>query len=234
MTVTDILTRLHAALVQRFGRKPRAPADRRDPEWSLVQGLIGSRMPSEVSSAVADRLLAEMGSWDVVAALSPGALAKALHGVRFPNQSAKRVHGVLGAIVAKVGTVDLSCLEGMDTPTAIAWLEALPGAGRKIAAQVLNTTTLNRPALVLDTHHLRILARLGVIAHGADAARAYDVIMPALPADWQAEAIDEHHRLMKELGREICTPKNPDCPDCPALSLCPTGQARVSAAGNLA
>lgn len=228
MTVTEFLRRLQGVLVQRFGRMPRAAADRRDPEWSLVQGLIGSRMPSEVSSAVADRVLAEHGSWDAVAMLPPEALAKALKGVRFPNQSAKRVHGVLGAIRERIGRIDLSCLEAMDTRQAIEWLESLPGAGRKIAAQAVNTTTLDRPALVLDTHHLRILARLGLIGANDDTARTYDAIMPALPAEWDSATIDEHHRLMKELGREICTPKNPRCPDCPALSLCPTGQARVA------
>ena len=106
MTVTEFLRRLQGVLVQRFGRMPRAAADRRDPEWSLVQGLIGSRMPSEVSSAVADRVLAEHGSWDAVAMLPPEALAKALKGVRFPNQSAKRVHGVLGAIRERIGRID--------------------------------------------------------------------------------------------------------------------------------
>ncbi len=226
-TVTQTLKRLQDALVQRFGHMPRAAEDRRAPEWSLVQGLIGSRMNSDASSAVADRALAEFGSWDAVADLTPDALAKALKGVRFPNQSAKRVHNVLGAIRAKVGSVDLSSLERMDTAEAIAWLEALPGAGPKIAAQVVNTTTLDRPALVLDTHHLRILARLMLIEPGEDTSKVYARLMSQLPADWGAETIDEHHRLMKELGREICTPKNPKCPDCPLLSLCPTGQART-------
>ncbi|MFN6934080.1 MAG: endonuclease III domain-containing protein [Tsuneonella sp.] len=224
---TQTLIRLQDALVQRFGPMRRAPADRRAPEWALVQGLIGSRMPSAASSAVADRVLAEHGSWDAVAALPLDALTAALKGVRFPNQSAKRVQGVLGAIRERVGKVDLSLLEAMDTPAAIAWLEGLPGAGRKIAAQVVNTTTLDRPALVLDTHHLRILARLGLIADGEDTAKAYDALMPVLPPEWDAATIDEHHMLMKELGRTVCTPKNPKCPDCPALSLCPTGQART-------
>ena len=227
MTVTDTLRRLQDALVQRFGHMRRRPEDRRAPEWALVQGLIGSRMPSEASSAVADRVLAEHGSWDAVAALPLDALATALKGVRFPNQAAKRVHGVLGAIRERVGRVDLSLLEGMSTPAAIAWIEALPGAGRKIAAQVINTTTLDRPSLVLDTHHLRILARLGLIAEGEDTAKAYDALMPQLPEDWDAGTIDEHHMLMKELGREVCTPKNPKCLDCPALSLCPTGQTKT-------
>ena len=225
--VTETVRRLQDALVQRFGHMRRRLEDRRAPEWALVQGLIGSRMPSSASSAVADRVLGEHGSWDAVAALSPEELTAALKGVRFPNQSAKRVHGVLGAISEKVGKVDLSLLQGLDTPEAIAWLEALPGTGRKIAAQVVNTTTLDRPALVLDTHHLRILARLGLIAEGEDTVKAYDALMPQLPGNWDAGTIDEHHMLMKELGRAICTPKNPKCPECPALSLCPTGQART-------
>ena len=227
VTVTETLRRLQDALVQRFGHMRRRPEDRRAPEWALVQGLIGSRMPSEASSAVADRVLAECGSWDAVADLEPDALAKALKGVRFPNQSAKRVHGVLGAIRDRVGKVDLSSLADPDTPAAIAWIESLPGAGRKIAAQVVGTTTLDRPALVLDTHHLRIVARLGLIDEGEDTAAAYDRLMPRLPDAWDAATIDEHHLLMKELGRAVCTPKNPKCPDCPALSLCPTGQART-------
>lgn len=193
----------------------------------MVQGLIGSRMQSEQSSAVADGVLARLGSWDALARMPVDRIAGELKGVRFPNQSAKRVHDVLGAIVAREGKVDLTHLENCDTPTAIAWLESLPGVGRKIAAQVVNTSTLDRPALVLDTHHLRILARLGLIGPRDSTAKAYDAIMPLLPPSWDAATIDEHHQLMKALGRAICRPAKPLCPECPALSLCPTGQAQV-------
>ncbi|WP_394270259.1 endonuclease III domain-containing protein [Qipengyuania sp.] len=193
----------------------------------MVQGLIGSRMQSEQSSAVADGVLARLGSWDALARMPVDRIAHELKGVRFPNQSAKRVHNVLGAIVARKGKVDLTHLERCDTPTAIAWLESLPGVGRKIAAQVVNTSTLDRAALVLDTHHLRILARLGLIGPKDSTAKAYDGIMPLLPPSWDAATIDEHHQLMKALGRAICRPAKPLCPECPALSLCPTGQART-------
>lgn len=222
-----ILQRLQDVLVQRFGHRRRAKDGRRPAEWSMVQGLIGSRMPSEQSSAVADGVLARLGSWDALAALPLDRVAAELRGVRFPNQSARRVHGVLGAIVAERGRVDLSHLAEMTTDDAIAWLERLPGVGRKIAAQVVNTSALDRPALVLDTHHLRILGRLGLIAAKDDTAMAYDTIMPLLPPEWDAGTIDEHHQLMKQLGRAICRPAKPLCPDCPALSLCPTGQANV-------
>lgn len=226
-STTDILRRLQDNLIQRFGHMLRKPEARKPPEWNLVQGLIGSRMPSEQSGAVADGLLERKGSWDAVAALSQESLAAELKGIRFPNQGAKRVNDVLGAVVAQRGKVDLSHLAGLDTAAAIAWLEALPGLGRKIAAQVMNASTLGRPALVLDTHHLRILARMGLIAEKAPTEKAYDAIMPLLPPEWDAATIDEHHMLMKELGRTHCKPKTLDCPDCPALALCITGQVRT-------
>ncbi|WP_133366644.1 endonuclease III domain-containing protein [Qipengyuania sediminis] len=225
---TAALRDVHAALILRFGRRVRSDERRKAPEWMMVQGLIGSRMPSEASSAVADGVLARLGSWDVVAALALDRLTAELKGVRFPNQSAKRVHDVLGAIVAQRGRVDLSHLAAMETGAAMAWLETLPGLGRKIAAQVMNASTLCRRALVLDTHHLRILARMGLIGPRDDTRSAYDHIMPLLPPEWTAADIDEHHALMKELGRTHCKPKTLICETCPALPWCETGRARVA------
>ena len=223
--ITGILRRLQDNLVQCFGPMVRAPEARRSPEWSMVQGLIGSRMPSEVSSAVADAVLGRHGNWDAVAALPIGELTAQLKGIRFPNQGAKRVHDVLGAVVARRGAVDLSHLAACDTGAAIAWLETLPGLGRKIAAQIMNASTLARPALVLDTHHLRILARMGLIGANDDTAKAYDAVMPLLPPEWDAATIDAHHMAMKELGRTLCKSKTPLCPACPALALCATGRS---------
>lgn len=227
--VSKTLRRLQANLIQRFGPMRREAAARKSPEWTMVQGLIGSRMPSEQSSAVADGLLVRLGSWDSVAVLPLDQLARELKGIRFSNEGAKRVHEVLGAIVAQHGKVDLSHLDTLGTPAAIAWLEALPGLCRKISAQVMNASTLDRPALVLDTHHLRILARIGLIGARDDTAKAYDAIRPLLPPEWNAATIDEHHMLMKELGRTQCKPKTVNCPSCPALALCATGQAQTNA-----
>lgn len=222
-----LLRRLQAAMVQTFGHARRAPADRPAPEWALVQGLIGSRMPSGQSSAVADRLLAQHGSWNAVAALPLADLTAALKGVRFPNQAAKRVHDVLNAVRERVGSVSLSTLTAMTDDEAMGWLEALPGTGRKIAAQVLNTSPLARRVLVIDTHHLRITQRLGLVAAKADAAQAFAPLMALSPEEWTAADLDEHHMLMKKLGQTFCKPTTPLCRDCPALSLCPTGAART-------
>ena len=54
---TETLRRLQALLIQRFGRIERAAAAWREPEWVLVQGVIGARTKSPVSNAATDRLL---------------------------------------------------------------------------------------------------------------------------------------------------------------------------------
>ena len=50
---TDILRRMQVALIERFGRIVRPPEKRRDPEWTLVQGVIGARTsPRPVGSGM--------------------------------------------------------------------------------------------------------------------------------------------------------------------------------------
>ena len=115
----------------------------------------------------------------------------------------------------------------METGEAMRWLEQLPGIGRKIAAGVMNASTLDRRAIVLDGHHTRILQRMGLVPPKAATDRAFDAIMPAMPEEWDGATFDEHHLLMKKLGQNFCRPTHPACIECPAQSLCATGRAAV-------
>ncbi|MCA0909952.1 endonuclease III domain-containing protein [Qipengyuania gaetbuli] len=224
---TEILRRLQALLVQRFGRIERAAAEWRKPEWVLVQGVIGARTKSEVSNAATDRLLRRYGSWEAVADAQLDELQAELATQTYPNIAAERLKASLTALVALRGAVDLSHLADMDTLAAMRWLEQLPGIGRKIAAGVMNASTLDRRAIVLDGHHTRILQRMGLVPAKATTDRAFDAIMPAMPDEWSAADYDEHHLLMKKLGQTWCRPASPECGICPALALCETGRKRA-------
>ena len=223
---TEVLRALQVRLVRAFGRIERAAAAWRQPEWVLVQGVIGARTKSPVSNAATDRLFARWGSWEDVAAAPVEALQAELATQTYPNIAAERLKACLTDLVARRGAVDLSHLAAMETDTAMRWLEQLPGIGRKIAAGVLNASTLDRRAIVLDGHHTRILQRMGLVPPRADTARAFDAIMPVMPPEWSAADYDEHHLLMKRLGQTWCRPALPDCAACIAQSLCATGQAR--------
>ena len=224
-TRTDTLRCVQRRLIAQFGRIVRPADKRRDPVWTLVQGVIGARSKTAISNASTDRLLADFGSWEAVAGLPLETLTDYLANQTFPDLSASRLKDCLWEIINRCGAANLSHLTDMTTAEAMIWLESLPGVARKISAGVMSNSTLKRKALVIDTHHRRVVQRIGLVPPKADTTRSYDILMPVLPPDWSAADIDEHHLLVKKLGQTYCRPSSPDCASCPARGDCQTGQA---------
>jgi len=129
----------------------------------------------------------------------------------------------LQRIAAKHPDFDLHFLGNEPVAKALAWLERFPGVGRKVSAATLNFSTLQRPALVIDAHVLRVLQRLGLVSLKATSAEeAYDPFMANLAA-WTASDLSELHCLIKRLGQETCHAGRPDCRGCPLEAQCKTG-----------
>lgn len=225
---SDILRRLQAALIARFGRIIRPPNKRRDPVWVLVHGVIGAQTKTAASNASTDKLIEEYGSWEVVAEAPHEDLEARLKRQTFPNVAAKRLKQCLQAIIAERGAVDLRHLDNMPLEDALAWLEVLPGVARKNSAGVMNASTFNRKAMVIDGHHRRIMQRMGIVAPKADTTKTYDTLMPSLPDEWSAEDMDEHHLLLKKLGQTYCRVRAPQCAGCPAADDCDIGSEVVA------
>ncbi len=80
--------------------------------------------------------------------------------------------------------------------------------------------SLGMPAFPVDTHILRVTGRLGLIPQKADAAAAHAILGSLIPPD---RYYPTHINLIR-LGRTICRPRNPRCPECPLLELCPFGR----------
>lgn len=184
-----LLDRIQQQLIAHFGRIVRPADKRRDPVWTLVQGVIGARSKTAVSNASTDRLLAEHGSWEAVAEAPVDALTDYLVNQTFPELSASRLKNCLSEIVRRCGAADLSHLFETSTTEAMTWLES----ARKISAGVVTNSTLKHKALVIDSHHRRVVQRIGLVPPKADTTRAYDILMPVLPPDWSSADIDEHH-----------------------------------------
>ncbi len=221
---TDTLRRIHRHLIAHFGRIVRPPEKRRDPVWVLVQGVIGARTKTAVSNRNTDTLLQTYGSWEAVADAPEEELVAILATATFPELMAERLKACLQAIVAQRRAVNLDHLAELRTDGAMAWLESLPGVARKISAGVVNTSILDRKALVIDSHHRRVVQRMGLVPPQADTTRAYDALMPILPPEWSAMDIDEHHMLVKRLGQTYCRPRKPNCAACPVRENCKTGR----------
>ncbi|MEL6239398.1 MAG: endonuclease III, partial [Pseudomonadota bacterium] len=218
--LTETLRRAQSALIADFGRIIRPPEKRRDPVWVLVHGVIGAQTKTAASNASTDALLAEFGSWETVAAVPVADLEARLQRQTFPSVAAERLKACLNAIIEERGRVDLRHLSNLDTAQAMTWLETLPGVARKNSAGVMNASTFERRAMVIDGHHRRIMQRMGVVAAKADTAKTYDALMPVVPEEWSAADMDEHHLLLKKLGQTHCRPRRAECEGCPVRADC--------------
>lgn len=228
---TGQLRRIHAALIAAFGRIVRPPDKRRSPEWTLVQGVIGAQTRTAISNRSTDSLLERYGSWDAVADAPVHELEEMLTAQSFPRVAAERLSHCLNTIRDARGSVTLTHLSNLPTGEAMAWLETLPGVARKNSAGVMNASTFDRKAMVIDGHHRRTMSHIGIVAEKADTAKTYDTLMPILPEEWSAADMDEHHLLLKVLGQRFCKPRSMDCARCPVRVDCRTGQSQGESKG---
>ena len=90
------------------------------------------------------------------------------------------------------------------------------GVGRKIANLLLGDL-YHKPAIVADTHCMRICGRFGMYPEGQKDPLKTEKIMSELIEP--SEQSDFCHRMVL-FGREYCTAKNPKCDICPIYEIC--------------
>ena len=102
-------------------------------------------------------------------------------------------------------------------PDNIDDLTKLPGIGRKTANLVCGDI-FGKPAIVCDTHCIRLSNRLGFVRDEKDPVKVEKALRGLVPP---AESSDFCHRLVL-FGREHCTARAPRCTDCPLADICPS------------
>ena len=121
----------------------------------------------------------------------------------------------------RLQTTARACRDGV--PRTMPELMAVPGVGRYAATATL-CFAYGRKLAVLDPTVIRLLGRLGLCTTNRSRPRddlgMWDAAAALLPSrnarDWNYAVLD--------LGALVCRPR-PRCPECPLLSLCPTGAA---------
>jgi len=195
-------------------RPHRAPVD------ELVLTVLSQNTNDRNRDVAYGRLRERFSSWDEVRdapveevedAIRPGGLA--------PTK-AVRIKQILGAI----GDDDLGWMEQSPLAEARHYLCDLPGVGRKTAACVL-LFSYGRPEVPVDTHVYRVGQRLGLWPEKASFEQAHDEMLRLV--DDPDDAYEIHVLLIRH-GRRTCTARNPDCPRCPLLRMCPEGKRRTS------
>lgn len=101
-------------------------------------------------------------------------------------------------------------------PDTMEELLTFPGVGRKIANLLLGDI-YKKPAIVADTHCIRISVRLGLVPQTAKTPEKVEKVLSGIIPP--AEQSDFCHRIVW-FGREYCMARGHNCNTCPMNSLC--------------
>lgn len=105
---------------------------------------------------------------------------------------------------------------GGKVPDTFEELLALPGVGRK-SANLIMGDVFGKPAIVTDTHCIRLTNRIGLVNGIKDPRRVEMALWKIIPPE---EGSDFCHRLVIH-GREVCTARTkPYCDKCCLSDVC--------------
>lgn len=105
---------------------------------------------------------------------------------------------------------------GGKVPDEFDALLSLPGVGRK-SANLIMGDVFGKPAIVTDTHCIRLVNRMGLVDHIKEPKKVEMALWKLVPPE---EGSDFCHRLVYH-GRDICTARTtPFCDRCCVKDLC--------------
>ncbi len=133
----------------------------------------------------------------------------------------EELHSVIGSVMnfankaAWLVELAKTVRDDKNIPTDLEGLTSLKGIGRKSANVFLSETGAEMEGVIVDLHVLRVAPRLG-IAKGTNPEKIERQLMDAVPQKYWREL----GMGITFLGREVCRPTNPHCPDCPMTKVC--------------
>ncbi len=104
---------------------------------------------------------------------------------------------------------------GGKVPDNMEDLTSLPGVGRKTANLVLGDV-FGKPAVVVDTHCIRLTNRVGLVDNLKDPTKIETELRKMLPPE---KSSDFCHRLVLH-GRAVCPARKPLCEKCCIRHVC--------------
>ena len=171
----------------------------------LVACIISVRTFDEVSAVCARNLFRLGRTPEELAALDPGRIDAAISAATYHEVKAQRIHAAARRITDEYHG-SLPCDRDI--------LTSFPGVGPKCANLVL-ATACGQNRISVDTHVHRIANRWGYVDTRRPEQTLY-ALEGKLPQRYWAQI----NLLLVPFGKNICTPRLPQCSDCPVLDMC--------------
>ena len=166
--------------------------------------LIATRLSAQCTDArvnvVTKELFAKYPTLESIAGAKLEDIEKIVHPCGLYKTKAKDILSIANDLINRFGGV---------VPDNMEDLTSLSGVGRKTANLILGDI-YHKPAVVCDTHCIRITNRLGL----SDTKDPYKCELQLKEILDPERSSDLCHRLVL-FGRDVCTARNPKCDECP-------------------
>ena len=176
--------------------------------------LIAVRLSAQCTDArvnqITPKLFAAYPTLESLAAADIADLEDIVRPCGFFHMKAKSIKEMSAQLILNFGGV---------VPDNMEDLLSLSGVGRKTANLILGDV-YGKPAIVADTHFIRITGRLGITDGSKDPVKVEQQLRKAIPPE---ESGSFCHRMVL-FGRDVCTARSPKCEECPLKPDCAAGK----------
>ena len=198
------LAQILSVLRERYPDALCALQYRKDYELMIAVRLSAQCTDKRVNE-IAPALFARFPTLECFAEATPEEVEPYVRSCGFFRQKAKDIVAACQALRDRFGG---------RVPDSMDALLTIPGVGRKTANLLLGDL-YGQPAVVCDTHCIRIANRLG-LAKGKEPEKVERQLRAILPPE---ESSAFCHRIVL-FGRDVCTARSPHCADCPLRPFC--------------
>jgi endonuclease-3 len=179
-----------------------------DEAWKL---LVSVRLAAQCTDArvnvVVQDLYAKFPTVEALAAADVDAIEAIVHPCGLGNSKARDISACMKILWEKYGG---------NVPDDFDKLLALPGVGRK-SANLIMGDVFGKPAIVTDTHCIRLSNRIGLVDQIKDPRKVEMALWKLIPPE---ESNNFCHRLVDH-GRAVCTARtSPYCDRCVLSDIC--------------
>jgi endonuclease-3 len=200
--VLEIVERLGAAYPARI------ELDFRNPLELAVATILSAQCTDRRVNEVTATLFEKYRTAEDYAQADPDVFQEEIRPTGFFRNKTRSILAFAEALVEKHDGV---------VPDTMEALVQLPGIGRKTANVILGSAFGKREGIVVDTHVIRVAARLGFSGEN-DPEKIEQDLMRLVPRD---EWTDFGLRMIQH-GRYTCTARKPKCDGCPVEEVCPS------------
>ena len=179
-----------------------------DEAWKLLVSVrLAAQCTDERVNVVVQDLYARFPDVNALAQADPDEIEQIVRPCGLGRSKARDISACMKVLQQEYGG---------KVPDDFDLLLKLPGVGRK-SANLIMGDVFGKPAIVTDTHCIRLTNRIGLVDNEKDPKKVEMALWKIIPPE---EGSDFCHRLVWH-GREVCSARtHPHCERCVLADLC--------------